>query len=465
MGHLLILECKKAATNIIYWMFVAALAFVFYLDYGNVESEEINHAANPSSMFYHAPEGQYATEKKNLSEKSSQKQMMLAVTKKLLHCYKDNSYEYYPFGYIKEKNLSEAEQNQILQYLQEITGMDKPAIEKGDEEAIAEEPKTSPEIEISGPEAYEAKPGTGSMDEAGRYVFQPDAWEHIKNPSASAGKSKELSIQVSFQRFMDIMDEISNMIGKNSYFSRSLIKLYYGENDMDASPITLQQHEEFYNKDKITGAFARYYCDSISLAMLFLPALVIAAMMAGDKRNQVTELAYAKPVSSLSFISARYLAAAGMMFAPVLLLPLRSFIILARYANATGNTVDIFAFPKYSIGWILPTLLLSTALGLFFTVLLGSSASVLIMGLLLLFTKPSVEKIAGGDYSLFDLAVRHNTLKGFGRMMQHFHMLITNRLLITGIALLLVLLSTWIYQVKRRGGLNLMRKIRIGNFR
>jgi len=459
MRQLLILECKKTVTNPIYWLFTIAIAFVFCLNYGNIDQEEIRNASSPSSIFYCAQNGQYAAEKGNLSEKNGQNQMMLAVTKKLLYCYKKNSYEYYPFGYIKEKVFSKSEQARVLKYLQEITGMDRAEILKDTEETIPKESsdsKDSSEIQISGQGAYVAKPETGSLNEAGQYTFQPEEWEYVENPSVSDREKEyhdDFSIQVSFHRFMKIMDEINSMIGKNSYFSKSLLNLYYGENDMESSPITLKQHEEFYKKDKITGAFARYYCDSIALAVLLLPVFVITASMAGDRRNKVMELVYTKSISSFQLIFIRYLANIGMMLIPILLLPLKSFIVLARYAASTGNTINMFAFPEYIIGWILPTLLFITALSLFLAVLTRSSISVLIMGILWILFKPSVGKMAGGNYELFDFVIRHNTLKGFGRMMQQFHMLVINRILITGIAFLFVLLSVWIYQVKRRGGL------------
>lgn len=490
MRQLYKLECKKTLTSVVYWLYVVAITAVFWLNYGNADRDEINDASNPSSMFYCAKDGQYAVEQKNLSDKNVQNQMMLAVARKLLHSYRDNSYEYYPFGYVKEKVFSEPEQNIVLNYLQEITGMDKAEIvnDTGDTEKTnleeSEEPgkleeseeseeseisrdtnnyKDSSEIEISGNGAYIAKPGTGSMNEAGQYEFRPDEWEYVENASDLTGEkeetaSKELdsdfSIQVSYGRFMEIMDKVSGMIGRDSYFSRSLINLYYGENDMDLSDITLRQHEEFFEEDKITGAFARYYCDSIALAVLLLPAFVMAAVMVADRSSKVMELAYTKPVSGLKLIFIRYLANIGMMFVPILLLPLRSFIILARYANSAGQAIDIFAFPKYIIGWILPTLLFVTALSLFLAILTRGYISVLTMGILWLFFKPSVGKIAGGNYELFDIAIRHNTLKGFGRMMQGFDMLVINRLCITGTAILLVLLSVWIYQAKRKGGLS-----------
>lgn len=507
MIQLFMLECKKIVTSVIYWLFVIGIAIVFWFNYGNVDKEEISDAGSSSSIFYCAQDGQYAEEKDDLSEESGQNRMMLGLTRRLLTCYRNNSYEYYPFGYIKEKVFSESEQNIVLEYLQEITGLDKAGILKDTGETILKESKESEKsetlsdsvksknvkessdisgIDISGEGAYVAEPGTGNMNEAGKYEFQPDEWEYVENPSISDGEkggrlseeqndskasretdvseelpddlnnesAEDFSIQVSFQRFMEIMDEISGMIGKNSYFSRSLINLYYGENDMEDSPVTLKQHEEFYNKDKITGAFARYYCDSIALAMLLLPVFIVTAVMAGDRRNKVMEPIYAKSISGFKLIFIRYLAAIGMMLVPVLLLPLRSFIVLAKYANVSGYEIDMFAFPKYIIGWILPTLLFVTALGLFIAVLTRSSVSVLFMGIFWIFFKPSVGKIAGGNYDLFDIVLRHNTLKGFGRMMQHFELLVANRIFITGIGFLLVFLSAWIYQVKRRGGLS-----------
>jgi len=468
MRRLLILECKKIATSVIYWLFVIAITFVFWLNYGNVDKEEINNASSASSLFYCAQDGKYAVEQNNLSEKNGQNQMMIGLTRKLLNCYKNNSYEYYPFGYIKVKAFSKSEQNIVLKYLKEITGMDKEKILSGTEKTTLKEPEDtenpeglsgsdktgdskeildSSESGISGEGQYIAKPGTGYMNEAGQYEFQPGEWEYVENPS-------DFSIQVSFQRFMEIMDEISSMIGKNSYFSSALIDLYYGDNDMENSPVTLKQHEEFYSKDKITGAFARYYCDNIALAVLILPAFVISAMMAGDRRNRVMDSIYAKPVSSFQLLFIRYFANVGMLFVPILFLPLKSFIILAKYANAAGDAIDIFAFPKYIIGWILPSLLFVVALSLFLSVLTRGSISVLVMGIFWIFFKPSVGKIAGGNYELFDIVIRHNTLKGFGRMMQHFDMLVINRIFIAGISFLFVLLSVWIYQVKRRGGLS-----------
>ena len=101
--------------------------------------------------------------------------------------------------------------------------------------------------------------------------------------------------------------------------------------------------------------------------------------------------------------------------------------------------------------WILPTVLLVMAIGLFLTILTENYAGVLIAGLLWLAGRPSIGKIAGGKYDLFDLIIRHNTLKGYGRMMENIHMLVLNRVFISSMAFVLLAFSVVVYEARRKG--------------
>ena len=64
------------------------------------------------------------------------------------------------------------------------------------------------------------------------------------------------------------------------------------------TPITEQQHREFYEKDHVTGAFASYFCDSVSLIVLCLPAFVIIDLLLKDKRCKMNTLIYPRTESS-----------------------------------------------------------------------------------------------------------------------------------------------------------------------
>ena len=93
------------------------------------------------------------------------------------------------------------------------------------------------------------------------------------------------------------------------------------------------------------------------------------------------------------------------------------------------------------------------SIALFVTVLTENYSAVLLAGVIWLFGRPSVDKLAGGNYGLFDLIIRHNTLKGYGRMMENIQMLILNRILVSAAALLLVGFAIIVYDTKRKGGI------------
>lgn len=109
------------------------------------------------------------------------------------------------------------------------------------------------------------------------------------------------------------------------------------------------------------------------------------------------------------------------------------------------------ALAKKAEGKVLPTVLLVMAMGLFLTILTETYFGVLIAGLFWLAGRPSIGKIAGGNYDLFDLVIRHNTLKGYGRMMENIHMLVLNRVFISSMAFVLLALSVVVYEARRKG--------------
>ena len=142
-----------------------------------------------------------------------------------------------------------------------------------------------------------------------------------------------------------------------------------------------------------------------------------------------------------------------MTMLPILILPVKSLVVLMRYCGSIGVSADALAFVKYTLTWILPTVLLIMAISLLVTALLENYTAILLTGLIWLIGRPSVDKLAGGNYDLFDLIIRHNTLKGYGRMMENIQMLALNRVTISVAALALVGLTVLVYSMKRKGGL------------
>lgn len=287
MRDLFMMECKKIARGVLYWLYVLALFLVSIRRFDAAVEDELRGKDDPSSVFYTATDGIYAGDSGRLSDAEMQENMMAGAAARLLDSYHNNVYEYYPFGYVKTKTMSKEGQRMILSYLEELTGMSEETINGTAVEDDAED------FHISGGGAFVFEPGQGSMNESGQYVIEPGDWKYMENNAdiTDISPNPESSfVKVSFGRFQEIMGEVDAMIGWNSYFGKEMLELYYCGNDMEKSPITGQQHREFYEGDHVTGAFARYYCDSISLVVLGLPALVVIELMMKDKSRKMQAL-------------------------------------------------------------------------------------------------------------------------------------------------------------------------------
>ena len=461
MMRLFGMECKKIAKSILYWVLVLALLTVSLYQYDPSVESELRRTNDPASVFYTAADGNYAEERNTVPDTAMEHAMMIGATKLLMYNYRDNCYQYYPFGYVKEKTMSAKEQAVILQYLMELTGLNEQELAGTKDGAGDTDDTNIGDVPITGG-AFVLEPGKGSTNENGQFVIRPDEWQYVPSDGASSETPSQSSgsfeIQVSFERFKEIMEEVNHMIGRNSYFSWTMLKLYYFGNDMEEAPITERQHREFYEGDRVIGAFARYYCDSISLRVLFLPAFVIVDLMLRDKRRKMQGLTYPRTISSAKLICTRYAAAVCMTMLPILILPVKSLVVLMRYCGSIGVQADVLAFIKYIFAWILPTVLLIMAISLAVTALLENYTAILLAGLIWLVGNPTVDKLNGGNYGLFDLIIRHNTLKGYGRMMENIQMLALNRITISVIALALVGLAVLVYSKKRKGGLTFGRQ-------
>ncbi|WP_322174966.1 hypothetical protein [Acutalibacter caecimuris] len=465
MMRLFGMECKKIAGSILYWVLVLALMAVSIFQYEPSVESELRRVNDPSSVFYTADS--YAPER-GAPDEAMEQNMMTEATKLLMYNYRDNSYLYYPFGYVKEKTMSTEEQAAILQYLMELTGLSEQAINGTADETADETDSTSDtgDIPISGGGAFVFKPGEGSMNENGQFVIGADEGQYVPGDEAVPTQSGNgFEIQVSFERFKEIMEKVNKMIGPGSYFSWPMLKLYYFGNDMEEAPISERQHKEFYEGDKVTGAFARYYCDSISISVLFLPAFVIVDLMLRDKRRNMRGLIYPRTISSAKLICTRYAAAVCITMLPILILPVKSLVVLMRYCGSIGVQGDVLAFVKYTLAWILPTVMLVMAVSLLVTVLLENYVGILVSGTIWLVGNPTIDKLEGGNYGLCDLIIRHNTLRGYGRVMENIQMLALNRITISVIALALVGLAVLVYSRKRKGGLTLGGKKSTHNHR
>lgn len=265
-----------------------------------------------------------------------------------------------------------------------------------------------------------------------------------------------LSEDISYEEFKACMKQADDLIGGGSNYAENAL-LNYSYVD-----ITYEDAVESYNliadKDKFTGAYARLFCDYVGISLSIFPVFIAVAVCLKDRRAKMYELIYARKTSSFKLIITRYFAVIIAVMLPT--------IILAYISNSSvwgqfsGASLDYLAPLKYTIGWLMPSIMISSAVGMFFTELTGTPVAIAIQGIWWYIDINAGVSRLRGIHTLFELTPRHNKLGNTQIFLDEFNILAANRLIISGAALLLVATTVIVYEQKRRGKLSSYGKIK-----
>lgn len=440
-------EMKKTACSVVYLLFLALMIYNWYENFYGVTEKEIRKAYESDSSVYSTvtggailaepdPEtGSYGTKSEENPEK-----IMCGGTDKLIIEYLNNSYATYPVSYYKEVILDEEEQEKILEIIQEITGLNEEQISNLPDDYF---PRVNGNI-------IHMESGAETEMDIAADIGEADVAAEAKD------YTKHFISQVTYDRFKELMAEASDIIGPGSNYTRDNLLLYYGQVEMDYEEAVDEYHTTIYD-DKVTIAFARLFCDYLSRTLGLYPVFLAVAMWMRDRRCRMQELINVKAIGTAKLIIVRYLALLAAVLIPVFLLSLESLVPLVEFSVETGIEIDLFAFAKYILWWLLPTSMIVLALGMFLTILTRTPVAVIVQ-LVWWFMDSSFTELSG-DTGLFTLMIRHNLLNGSELIRQDLGIIWMNRGIMAGVAVLLVLLSIVIYEMKRGGKLEQKNKM------
>lgn len=440
-------EMKKTVCSVVYLLFLALMIYNWYENFYGVTEKEIRKAYESDSSVYSTvtggailaepdPEtGSYGTKSEENPEK-----IMCGGTDKLIIEYLNNSYATYPVSYYKEVILDEEEQEKILEIIQEITGLNEEQISNLPDDYF---PRVNGNI-------IHMESGAETEMDIAADIGEADVAAEAKD------YTKHFISQVTYDRFKELMAEASDIIGPGSNYTRDNLLLYYGQVEMDYEEAVDEYHTTIYD-DKVTIAFARLFCDYLSRTLGLYPVFLAVAMWMRDRRCRMQELINVKAIGTAKLIIVRYLALLAAVLIPVFLLSLESLVPLVEFSVETGIEIDLFAFAKYILWWLLPTSMIVLALGMFLTILTRTPVAVIVQ-LVWWFMDSSFTELSG-DTGLFTLMIRHNLLNGSELIRQDLGIIWMNRGIMVGVAVLLVLLSIVIYEMKRGGKLEQKNKM------
>ena len=398
-------ECKKvlfSLTFLVYFLTVLAMYFTQF----HSDSREALEMPVPGYSDY------------GMISKEIPEILMPAAVESLVSEYLSESFTAYPYGFIKYVKLTEKKKIQLAEIITEVSGI------------------TMQELDSF--EGFEQ--GGYIMDENGSFFYQEPVIPEINIP-----------INLTYEHFRELMKEADRIIGGGSKYSDEYIV-----GNFSLVPQTyedaLAEYEQFINEDKITGAYARLYCDYLGIVMAVLPVFVAAALANLDKKSRMEQLAYSRQISSVKLIFTRFIALVAVMMIPLILTAvIANNMVSSLYPD---YALDRFAIFRYALLWLVPNIMTAAAVGMLVTEFSSALLAIFAQGAWWFTSIFSGTGRLTGGIGKFTLVMRHNNLMKYDIFCAQWENIVFNRIFFTAISLVGVALTAFIYEQKRRGIFN-----------
>ena len=436
MFVLFLKECKTICKSIIYLVFICAIVLFYTSQMGEEIKSDIKQYYTNEEYYTGSLLQNPLIKPLENAESYGNKYVeipeiiMPEAVSSLVIDWKQNNYRKYNFiGMGREINLNEKKQAEIAKIIFDITG-------------------------IEADELYNRV-----LEIRVQYVGNDGIthWQDID--------FKEIvPIKITYDEYKNKVKQIDKILGG-----------MYGETGLQSMerenvPVTyeekLTEYNAFISEDKITGAYARYFCDYMGIVAGMLSVFVPAAFLMRDKRAKVNEIIFSRHISSTKFILTRYIALIFMMTLPFLLLSLIPSVQLIEFALKNNMSVDIFAFFKYIFAWILPTIMTTTAVALIITTVADNPIAIVVqfgwsfLNLLTGFSGAVVNGFGQLINYRMNLIIRHNSVSNFQVYKDNLTQLTFNRIFYTVLSMILVVLTIFIYERKRKGEIDVFGGLR-----
>lgn len=209
---------------------------------------------------------------------------------------------------------------------------------------------------------------------------------------------------LSEEKFLLEVNQLDRLLGKNTIYGDKLRQEFLNK------PLTPEEEEALFKfkvyKEGMTNAYGRLFADYLGITAGLFPIFIAAFLLLRDQRFQMDELVRVRQFHPLSYIWAKYLAVVFLISGAYLLIAGYPTFRFYQICQANGWVFHIFGFFKYTVAWVIPTMMFTVALGLFIGQMTGSSLIALIVQMILWFSNITTLQ---GNYSLSRFVIRFNS--------------------------------------------------------
>ena len=399
-------ECRKTIRSFTFWIYCMIVALFFFTQY-YADCSQRDEAPRPGQEDY----GYKIVEDHDLT--------MYKALNTLTEEYASNRYVCYPFGFYKGVRLKEEKQKKVEEYILESSGAEHSDIEEL----------------IKNGQLYNVDHGASSFTE---YELDPI----------------DVSAGMTYDRFVDIMEDIDDLLGGGSQYETDSLIERYSRVPMDYED-AVEEYDDFTEKDGVTGSLARYFSDYMGIVLAIMPVFVAAAFVAADRKSRMTGLIYARRISSFRLVLTRYAALVFTMFVPVLIMIVIAFLQALIVYN--GDDIYMTAMFTLPVFWLLPNIMEAAAAGVLFTELFSGGTAIIVQFVWWYLSLMTGSAGLSGKIGRFTLICRHNTpYRRMDFLMRH-DQFVFNRIFYMLLSLAMIMLAVLIYDMKRGGRFNGIR--------
>lgn len=398
-------ECKKILFSLTFILYFIAMLAMYFTQFHS-DCDETIYEPQPGWSDY------------GMIEKEVPEVLMPAAAESLVREYLSDSFTAYPIGFYKEVKLNEKKKQKMAEIITEITGITKEQLDSFED-----------------------------YDETGNIINQNGEMVYIESEIPEINIPESLT----YEHFRELMREADKIIGGGSKYSDDWI---IGEfsNVPKTYEDAFAEYNQFLNEDKITGAYARLYCDYMGITAAILPVFVAVSLAAIDKKSRMEQLAYSRRISSVKLIFARYAALVCTMIIPVII---TSVIALIKVKSLyPDNDVDNLAIFRYAAVWLIPNIMTAAAVGMLVTEIASSLLAIFVQGVWWFGSIMASTGGLTGNIGKFTLVVRHNSIYGLNLFKADYGDFIFNRIFYAVVSVMVIALIAFIYEQKRRGSFN-----------
>jgi hypothetical protein len=255
----------------------------------------------------------------------------------------------------------------------------------------------------------------------------------IKVSPKGFDENKNLRSPVGYKEYEKILAELDQKLGRKSIFSQQR------RDYLNRKPTTyadaLDEFKEIINKDKVTNAYGRLFADYMGITAGFFPVFIIISLFIRDRKKKTKERKNIK-VDLL----AKYAAACLCVLLPYMSIATHATYIFYNIGKNYGYPVDVFAFYKYTLLWIGPTILFTLALSMLTYKI--SKSFILTIGTQFALWGIAITTL-GGDYRLFRYMIRFNELGYYDSYIKWKESIMINRIFFVIVSLILLAILLW----------------------